>query len=141
MRKKCVNHHNLSAARNNYREYLKSDMVKLKKYFYVLRPILACRWILEKQTPPPMLFSALAEACLDESMVDAVSDLLRRKMETPELGLGPRIDNINEYLDASIEEVESLIQQLNDNEEANWDELNKLFLQTLEIEALSTLGS
>ena len=55
------------------------------------------------------------------------------------LGLGPRIDIINEYLDASIEEVESLIQQLNDNEEANWDELNKLFLQTLEIEALSTL--
>ena len=139
--KKAGLYHYLSAARNNYREYLKSDMVKLKKYFYVLRPILACRWILEKQTPPPMLFSALAEACLDESMVPAVNDLLRRKMETPELGLGPRIDIINEYLDASIEEVESLIQQLNDNEEANWDELNKLFLQTLEIEALSTLGS
>ena len=139
--KKAGLYHYLSAARNNYREYLKSDMVKLKKYFYVLRPILACRWILEKQTPPPMLFAALAEACLDESMVPAVNDLLRRKMETPELGLGPRIDIINEYLDASIEEVESLIQQLNDNEEANWDELNKLFLQTLEIEALSTLGS
>jgi predicted nucleotidyltransferase len=139
--KKAGLYHYLSAARNNYREYLKSDMVKLKKYFYVLRPILACRWILEKQTPPPMLFSDLAEACLDESMVPAVNDLLRRKMETPELGLGPRIDVINEYLGASIEEVESLIQQLNDNEEANWDELNKLFLQTLEIEALSTLGS
>ena len=96
---------------------------------------------MEKQTPPPMLFSALAEACLDEFMVPAVNDLLRRKMETPELGLGPRIDIINEYLDASIEELESLIQQLNDNEEANWDELNKLFLQTLEIEALSTLDS
>ncbi|MDD7718057.1 MAG: nucleotidyltransferase domain-containing protein [Eubacteriaceae bacterium] len=27
-----------------------------------MRPVLACRWILEKQTPPPMLFSELAAA-------------------------------------------------------------------------------
>ena len=82
-------------------------MVKLKKYFYVLRPILACRWILEKQTPPPMLVSTLADACLDEPLVPAVTDLLRLKMETPEIGLGPRIDIINDYLDASIEEGDS----------------------------------
>ena len=55
--KKAGLYHYLSTAKKNYREYLKGDMVKLKKYFYVLRPILACRWILEKQTPPPMLFS------------------------------------------------------------------------------------
>lgn len=35
--------HYLSMAGGNYREYLKGDMVKAKKYFYVLRPILACR--------------------------------------------------------------------------------------------------
>ena len=40
--------HYLSMAGGNYREYLKGDMVKAKKYFYVLRPILACRWILDK---------------------------------------------------------------------------------------------
>ncbi|MBQ5657701.1 MAG: nucleotidyltransferase domain-containing protein [Oscillospiraceae bacterium] len=105
--KKAGLYHYLSTAKKNYREYLKGDMVKLKKYFYVLRPILACRWILEKQTPPPMLFSTLADACLDEALVPAVTDLLRLKMETPEIGLGPRIDIINDYLDASIEEVDS----------------------------------
>ena len=73
-------------------------MVRLKKYFYVLRPILACRWILEKHPPPPMRFSALADACLDEALVPAVSNLLRLKMETPEIGLGPRIYVINNYL-------------------------------------------
>lgn len=82
--KKAGLYHYLSTAKKNYREYLKGDMVKLKKYFYVLRPILACRWILEKQTPPPMLFSTLADACLDEALVPAVTDLLRLKMETPE---------------------------------------------------------
>ena len=42
-------YHYLSMAKGNYREYLKTDEVKLKKYFYVIRPILACKWILDKK--------------------------------------------------------------------------------------------
>lgn len=129
--KKAGLYHYLSTAKKNYREYLKADMVRLKKYFYVLRPILACRWILEKQTPPPMLFSELADACLDEALVPAVNSLLRLKMETPEIGLGPRIDVINEYLDASIAEIEQRIQSLSGDEKASWEELNALFLKTV----------
>ena len=105
----------------------------ISKAFYVLRPILACRWILEKQTPPPMLFSTLADACLDEALVPAVTDLLRLKMETPEIGLGPRIDIINDYLDASIEEVDQLIQAIPGDEKVTWDELNRLFLKTVRL--------
>jgi hypothetical protein len=71
----------------------------------------------------------LAEACLDESLVPAVTDLLRLKMETPELGVGPRIDVINDYLDTSIEEVDQLIQALPQDDKTTWDELNQLFLQ------------
>lgn len=108
-------------------------MVKVKKYFYVLRPVLACRWILEKQTPPPMRFSELANACLDQSLMPAVSDLLRLKIETPEIGLGPRIDVINEYLDSSIEEIDHLLQTYPSDEKITWDELNKLFLLTVGI--------
>lgn len=131
--KKTGLHHYLSTAKSNYREYLKSDMVKVKKYFYVLRPVLACRWILEKQTPPPMRFSELANACLDQSLMPAVSDLLRLKIETPEIGLGPRIDVINEYLDSSIEEIDHFLQTYPSDEKITWDELNKLFLLTVGI--------
>lgn len=77
------------------------------------------------------MFSTLADACLDEALVPAVSDLLRLKMETPEIGLGPRIDIINDYLDASIEEVDQLIQAIPGDEKVTWDELNRLFLQTV----------
>ena len=52
-------------ASRNYREYLKGDMVPLKKYLYVLRSILACRWILKKRTSPPVLFQELADAELE----------------------------------------------------------------------------
>lgn len=124
-------YHYLSTAKKNYREYLRGDMVKLKKYFYVLRPILACRWILERQTPPPMLFSELTDACLDKSLVPAVNDLLRLKMETPEFGLGPRIGIINDYLDASIDELDQLIQTVPSDENVTWDALNALFLKVI----------
>ena len=129
--KKAGLHHYLSTAKKNYREYLRGETVKLKKYFYVLRPILACRWILEKQTPPPMLFSELAEACLDEALVPAVAELLRLKMETPELGLGPRIDVINDYLDASIEELERTVQAIPGDGRVSWDALDRLFLKSV----------
>lgn len=122
-------YHYLSTAKSNYREYLHGETVRLKKYFYVLRPILACRWILERKCPPPMLFSELADACLDKSIAPAVNELLRLKMTTPELGEGKRIDYINEYLDASIGEVEKILTTYPKDEPCKWEELNKLFLE------------
>ncbi len=38
-------HHYLDMAKGNYREYLKGDTVWLKKYLYVLRPVLALQWM------------------------------------------------------------------------------------------------
>lgn len=46
-------YHYLSMAKSNYREYLKGEMVRAKKYLYVLRPILACKWILDRNSSPP----------------------------------------------------------------------------------------
>lgn len=49
-------YHYYGTANKNYHEYLLDSMVKYKKYFYVLRPILACKWIEERKCPPPVLF-------------------------------------------------------------------------------------
>lgn len=104
--------HYLSMASSNYREYLKGNMVKAKKYFYVLRPVLACRWILDKGSPPPMLFSELMEAELDPVLLPDVNRLLDLKMNAPEINTIPKIESINRYLDSSLEEVRSRIVQL-----------------------------
>lgn len=37
--------HYYSMARKNFRGYLQGEQVRLKKYFYVLRPLLAVRWV------------------------------------------------------------------------------------------------
>lgn len=120
-------YHYLSTAKSNYREYLKGETVRLKKYFYVLRPLLACKWILAEGTPPPMLFCELMDKYLDESIRADVLKLLDLKMNKPEITEGKRFEKINEYLDRGILEMEDQIKSLPYTHEQTWDELNNAF--------------
>lgn len=124
-------YHYLSTAKSNYREYLKGETVRLKKYFYVLRPLLACKWILAEGTPPPMLFSTLMDKYLDEELKPDVERLLEMKINSPEIGEGKRFNRVNDYLDRNIEEIEKRITELPCEESRDWDELNMIFLSLL----------
>ena len=124
-------YHYLSMAEGNYRDYLKGDMVRAKKYFYVLRPILACKWILRTHTKPPMLFSELADVELDDALKPAVEKLLDLKMNVPEIKEIPRVDEINAYLDRTIAELKAEIAAFPAEHRADWAPLNKLFLETM----------
>jgi len=121
-------YHYLSMAKSNYREYLKSENVKLKKYFYVLRPLLACKWILSEGTPPPMLFDKLIEKYLDEEIKQDIINLINLKKTTPEMGIGKRIDKINSYIDRNIINIENELKNIPNEKSINWQELNKIFL-------------
>ena len=124
-------YHYLSTAKRNYSEYLKGETVKLKKYFYILRPLLACKWILAEGTPPPMLFRTLMEKYLDEEIKPDVEKLLDMKMNTPEIGEVKRFDRVNDYLDRSIDEIDGIIAGLPAEDARDWDELNKIFLSII----------
>ena len=124
-------YHYLSMAEGNYRDYLKGEMVKAKKYFYVLRPILACKWILHKRTRPPMLFRELVESELENSMKSVVETLLDLKMNAPEVKLIPRIDMLNQYLDATIQEVKEQIASIPYDKDSDWEALDRLFIDVL----------
>ena len=124
-------YHYISMAEGNYREYLKGDLVKAKKYFYALRPVLACQWILDRGTPPPILFSELLKTELPVELIDVVNQLLELKMNSPEVKLINRISEINEYLDESIPSIKSAVRLLDDSHTPEWNELNQLFLREL----------
>ncbi len=124
-------YHYLCTAKSNYREYLKGETVRLKKYFYVLRPLLACKWILAEGTPPPMLFSTLMEKHLDAEIKPDVEKLLDLKINTPEIGEGKRFDRVNDYIDSSMDEIEKIIAELPREDARGWDELNEIFLSLL----------
>lgn len=48
---KSAMYHYYGTAKSNFVEFLQGEDVKYKKYFYVIRPLLACRWIEEKECP------------------------------------------------------------------------------------------
>ena len=121
-------YHYLNMANSNYREFLKGETVRLKKYFYVIRPLLACKWILDKHCPPPVLFEELVHAQLDEDLRNIVNELLRRKMASPEMGEGPRIDRLNEYIGRSLVEIKTAADGMKQTFQPGWEPLNRLFL-------------
>lgn len=97
----CMYHY-LRMAERNYREYLQREKVWLKKYFYVLRPVLACCWIKQHGSMPPMEFEKLVNDQLPDEVRPAVEQLLQRKRSGDELDEGPRIPEINEFVEESI---------------------------------------
>ena len=120
--------HYLSSASGNYRQWLKDDEVKLKKYFYVLRPILAAKWIAKRKTAPPMLFEELMYAELEEELIPTVEKLLVMKKSMGEMGTAPKIQVLNDYIEKMIPLLREQAEKMAD-ERANWQSLNELFLR------------
>ncbi len=123
--------HYLRMAERNTRVYLSDDIVRAKKYFYVLRPILACRWILERQTPPPVPFAELVESQLAGEMKSLVAELLEIKMNTPEVREIPRLETLNLYLSRSMDEIRERLSQCPTEKEKDWEPLNEFFRSCL----------
>lgn len=128
--KPCM-HHYLSMARNNYKSNIKGDAVKFKKYFYVLRPLLACRWILERNEPAPMEFEKLMELALPDDIRSEIERLLVLKTTLGEAAVGAPIAMLNEYMTRQLEELEKQLQAVPVPTRKNISELNNCFRRCL----------
>jgi predicted nucleotidyltransferase len=94
-----VRHHYLSMAKKNFRGYLQGESVRLKKYLYVLRPLLAVRWIDNGRGMPPMRFADLAAATLNDSaLIGEINCLLDLKMRADETEYSPRWPAIHDFI-------------------------------------------
>lgn len=77
-------HHYFSMARNAFENDLQGEQVRIKKYFYALRPLLAAQWIIEKQDVPPMEFAPLRTIIADAAVQQGIDELLERKKDSNE---------------------------------------------------------
>ena len=101
-------HHYLSMARGNYREYLRGKTVLLKKYLYVLRPLLAIRWIEAGRGVVPTEFRKLVEGTgLPPDVRQATAGLLQAKRVGKELDSGPAIPSISDFIEQEFARLES----------------------------------
>lgn len=107
-------YHYLNMAKGNFRDYLRNEVVKIKKYFYVLRPVLACVWIERYNTVPPIEFQTLVEELLEEGQLkQEILTLLERKISGDEVNLEPKVTVINDFLEKEIIRLEEYTKSVN----------------------------
>ena len=125
-------YHYLNTAKTSYQKFLTSNQIKLKKYFYVLRPILACRWILKYKKPAPMLFTELTNSMLEPEMQNLIQNLLNRKINSSESSTSNPIPELNTYLLRNLNLLEKQANSLSDDKNQDWNMLNQMFLDGLD---------
>lgn len=128
---KACFYHYTNMAKRNHREYLKKETIWIKKYFYVLRPLLAMKWIEQKRGIVPTelekLFVTIQE---HKELVDAIKSLVAQKKIGFESKYMSRIPIISDFIETALDEFSK---KNVDYEETNGDieELNRLFLKYL----------
>ena len=88
---KAAIHHYCGTAGNTFSQFLQEDLVRYKKYFYALRPLLAGRYILEHRCPPPVLFDDLMKMEMPVDLRAGIEELLEIKKKSGESQRGKRI--------------------------------------------------
>ena len=67
------------------KRYLQNAAYPLKRFLYYLRGILACRWVEQRQSMPPVLFSELVEGTVDDEAIrQKIDELLALKRQSKE---------------------------------------------------------
>lgn len=123
-------YHYLSMARKNFRSYLNGEQVRLKKYFYVLRPLLAVRWIEAGKGAPPMRFDHLVAGTLHQpELLAEINTLLDLKRRTGEAEYGSRREGLHAFILQQLEQHERPF--LEDSERRDTTKLDRLLYQTV----------
>jgi predicted nucleotidyltransferase len=122
--------HYLSMAYNTLKDDLEGDQVKLKRYFYALRPALACQWIVERRTVPPMEFDKLRVLISDQKVQKSIDELLDQKKTADEKAFIKPVALLNEWLTDILNNCREQM-PLMPSDKKDADELNEVFRKYL----------
>lgn len=125
----AVSYHYLSMSKK-YLEACRSDKVKLKSYFYCLRTTLTGKWIIEKGTVPPVLFTELL-VLVDYETRTKIEDLIALKATKGETYYHPNDWELFEYLEKTTAESEEKSKNLSGGK-VDKGEMERVFREILE---------
>jgi predicted nucleotidyltransferase len=100
-------HHYLSICRNTMNQALDGPTVKIKKYFYMLRPLLAALWIERHRAVPPIELALLLPVIDNQAEIQkCILDLQERKQHIDEQVPIPRIATIDGFLGSELNRLQ-----------------------------------
>jgi uncharacterized protein len=97
-------HYSRMAARN-YHDYIQKEEVILKRYLYVLRPLIALLFLEQQHSLPPTSFlETLARTELSPEINARIHGLIARKQAGDELGKGAPDTQLNTFIEEQLEQ-------------------------------------
>ena len=106
-------HHYLGMAKNSFAEVEDREEIKLKRLFYALRATLACKWILDQDTPPPIVFTEMVNVLqFDERLKERIAALIALKSTKSESYIHPAEHDLNGFIAAEIRNAEQAFDSL-----------------------------
>jgi len=124
----AINHY-LGLTKRTLLDFGEDKEVKLKKYFYILRPLMAARWIQRNGSIPPMDFSSLLDGMkFKKSVVSMISKLKHQKENDNESQRMPRITDLEVFVNSELQELESNLPENLENGKSI-GKLNDIFIR------------
>jgi predicted nucleotidyltransferase len=122
--------HYLGIAKSTWKNDLQKDEVRIKKYFYSLRPILATLWIINKKEIPPIEFSKLLELIDNKNIINSIDELLKLKAVSNEKDTIEAIPVLQRFIEENMQFCEENLPEP-DKAKQHFEDLNTLFRNQL----------
>lgn len=106
-------HHYLSMAKNSFAEIEGKEEIKLKKLFYALRAAIACKWMLHRNSPPPIVFTTMVDELDFYAFVKQhIAQLIELKAGKSESYMHPAEHDLNVLIKSEIDAASEIFQSL-----------------------------
>ena len=138
--KKCIYHY-VHLAQNEYGDFLKNDVVKVKKYLYTIRPLLMCEYIEKYKKFPPIKFNELLETMkenLDENIIIDILDVVYNKKSGVDVCKKKQI--LNDYIETGISYYKKYASEIKDIEH-DWQIIDELTYVMLTVQEYDVNGT
>jgi predicted nucleotidyltransferase len=122
-------HHYLGIARGAMESIANGNEIKIKKLFYILRPLLAAKWCLERMAIAPMTIGPLM-TLLPGDLKKQVHDLIGLKATAPEGFVITISDALRSYIDQEFTRISEASTHLK-RDQFTADELDAFFVKTI----------
>jgi predicted nucleotidyltransferase len=134
----AVFYHHHSLAIKFWEDIKDQQTVKLKQYFYLVRSMLSCNWILKNQAVLPMHMEGLMEL-IDEKRKNDLRTLIKLKATVGEKYLHQRDEDLHTWLAELWSKINGAKNDF-DAKTTSYNSLNDFFIKTLNENADNRLG-
>jgi predicted nucleotidyltransferase len=133
-------YHYLNMAAGNYKLCLQEEQVTIKKYLYVLRPILACKWIENYKEAPPMDFQKLLAQLQDKELINKINELVLKKKTGKELSSEAKITILIDFIEGELKHIKETANTFDPKKRSSEKKLENGFIKILDYMEKTVLG-